>query len=354
MNFTFRQKCVAGVLAVLPANERKFVDDMKNFDFPESKSLKLREVMGYDRHRIAPAGVCVSDLAVVGFENLFSRGLLDRDGFEAIVVVTQSPDYILPPTSNVIQGRLGLKHDLLCMDINQGCAGYLVGLMQAFMLLDQPSIRRVALVVGDVLSPRVSVQDKNSYPLVGDGASITIVENALDQPPVYANLKMDGTRHDVLRIPAGGFRMPSTSETAVPEDVGDHNYRSKNDLWMNGVEVFNFVQTEVPLMIADLLAFAGVEDSLVEYYLFHQPNKFMLHKLADKMKVARSKMPANIVETFGNASSATIPTNVAFNLGGRALNQSFQVCLAGFGVGLTWASMLLRLGHLRFCEIVDC
>lgn len=353
MNFTFHRKRVSGILAVLPANERKFVDDMKNFDFPEKKSLKLKEVMGYDRHRIAPEGVCVSDLAVAGFESLFSRGLVDRDGFDAMILVTQTPDHVLPATSNIVQGRLGLKHDLFCMDINQGCAGFLVGLMQAFMLLEQPAIRRVALVCADVLSHRVSVRDKNSYPLIGDGAAITIVENDSDAPPIYATLKMDGTRSHALRVPAGGFRMPCTPETAVLEDVGEHNYRSKNDLWMDGVEVFNFVQTEVPLMIADLLGYAGADDSQVDYYFFHQPNRFMLHKLADKMKVAHDKMPANIVENFGNANSVTIPTNIAFNLGDKALHHAFQACLAGFGVGLAWSSMLLRVGNLQFCERMD-
>jgi 3-oxoacyl-[acyl-carrier-protein] synthase III len=284
---------------------------------------------------------------------LFEQGLLDPDSFDALVLVTQTPDHILPPTSNIIQGRLRLKQDLLCIDINQGCSGYLIGLMQAFALLDQPAIRRVALVVGDVLSRRVCVKDKNSYPLIGDAAAITLVENADDQPPIHANLKMDGTRYDVLMVPAGGFRMPSTPQTSVLEDVGEHNYRSKNDLWMNGVEVFNFVQREVPAMIDDLLAFAGVAGQGVDYYLFHQPNRFMLHKLADKMKVPYDKMPCNVVETFGNANSVTIPTNITFNLGSALLDTTFTVCLAGFGVGLTWSSMLLRLGPLQFCRMID-
>lgn len=353
MNFVFRNKRITGVLVVLPANERRFVEDMKSFEFPEKKALKLKAVMGYDRHRIVPDGTCVSDLSVFGLKYLFEKGLLARDGFDALILVTQSPDHFMPPTSNVIQGRLGLKSDLLCLDINQGCAGFLIGLMQAFMLLDQEAVRKVVLVNGDVLSRRVCVKDKNSYPLIGDGASIVTVESDPRQPPIYANLKMDGTGSDALRIPAGGFRMPSTSETAVITDVGDNNFRSQDDLWMDGTTVFNFVQKEVPPMIDELLQLAGVDDENVDYYLFHQPNKFMLQKLADKMKVSRDKMPSNIVENFGNSSGATIPTNIAFNLGHQLKDTACTVCLAGFGVGLTWSSMLLKLGNLDFCGIVE-
>ncbi|HLJ12835.1 MAG TPA: hypothetical protein VKU82_16685, partial [Planctomycetaceae bacterium] len=117
MNFVFSRKRIAGILAVLPANERRFIDDMKQFDFPEARSLKLMQVMGYDRHRVVNDGVCVSDLAVAGMEHLFARELVDRQSLDALIVVTQSPDHFMPATSNIIQGRLRMKRDMLCLDI---------------------------------------------------------------------------------------------------------------------------------------------------------------------------------------------------------------------------------------------
>lgn len=353
MNFSFSGKRIAGVLTVLPANERSFMDDMKNFDFPEEKSLKLKKVMGYDRHRIVTGDTCVSDLAVHGFRHLFDRGLVKPDELDALVVVTQSPDYFMPATSNVIQGRLNLPHDMLCMDIPQGCAGFIVGLIQAFMMLEQASINKVALVNADVLSRKVSPRDKNSFPLIGDAACITILEKADDRQPIHANLKMDGTHHEVLIIPAGGFRMPSTPQTAVMEDVGDHNYRAKDNLTMNGTAVFNFVQVEVPPMIESLLQQAALPIEQIDYFMFHQPNKFMLGKLADRMRISHARMPSNIVENFGNASGATIPTNITFNLARPLLNETLTLCMAGFGVGLTWASLVMQVGRLAFCEIID-
>ena len=130
MNFKFTHRRISGLLTVVPANEKTFVEEMENFNFPRARSLKLQEVMGYDRHRLVTGDVCVSDLAVFGLEHLFAEGLLGRDDFDALIVVTQSPDYLMPPTSSVIQGRLGLKQDLFCLDINQGCAGFVVGLLK--------------------------------------------------------------------------------------------------------------------------------------------------------------------------------------------------------------------------------
>jgi 3-oxoacyl-[acyl-carrier-protein] synthase-3 len=122
---------------------------------------------------------------------------------------------------------------------------------------------------------------------------------------------------------------------------------------MDGTAVFNFVQHEVPPMIEDVLAFAGCSRESIDYYLFHQPNKFMLQKLANAIKVPLERVPSNIVEHFGNASGVTVPTNIAFNLGAKLLDTAYQVCLAGFGVGLTWSSMILKLGDLDFCRMID-
>jgi 3-oxoacyl-[acyl-carrier-protein] synthase-3 len=154
-------------------------------------------------------------------------------------------------------------------------------------------------------------------------------------------------------IPAGGFRLPSSPETAVLEDVGDNNLRAKDHLRMDGSAVFNFVQVEVPPMIDSLLTLGGASMESVDWFLFHQPNRFMLEKLADKMKVPYAKMPMNVVEHFGNSSGVTIPIAMAFNLGSRLTTERFRVCLAGFGVGLTWSSMLMPLGGLDFCEMIE-
>lgn len=353
MNLTFHNKSITGILTVLPANEVKFEDEMESYNFSVAKSLKLKMAMGYNKHRIVTDGVTISDLCIYGLNYLFDNELLIKEDIDALILVTQSPEYFMPPTSNVIQGKIGLKQDMICMDINQGCAGFEIGLFQAFMLLEHDEINKVILLNADLLSQKVSKRDRNSNPLIGDGASITIVEKSKKPNAIFANIKMDGTAFDSLIIPAGGFKTPSTLVTAEMVEDSAGNFRSLDNLVMRGDDVFNFVQREVPPMIEDLLSKAHIDKKAVDYYMFHQPNKFMLNKLADKLGVPREKMPSNIVENFGNASGVSIPTTISFNLGERLMNESFLICLAGFGVGLTWASLLIQMEYLKFNKIID-
>ena len=106
-------------------------------------------------------------------------------------------------------------------------------------------------------------------------------------------------------------------------------------------------------MIEHLYEQSGINRDDVDWYMFHQPNKFMLHKLADKIGIPYEKIPANIVENFGNASGVTVPTCISYNLGEQLCNSSMLLCLAGFGVGLTWSSILLRVGDLNFNRIIE-
>lgn len=353
MRLSYSDKAVTGLLTVVPANERKFVDEMANFNFSPARSLKLAEVMGYDSHRVVAGPVCSSDLAVAGIEHLLAAGKLKSEEIGALVVVTQSPDYLMPATSKVVHGRLGLHHDVFCMDINQGCAGFMIGLMQSFMLLDQPSIQKVVLVNVDVMSRKVSPRDRNSYPLIGDAASVTVVERQTGAKRIEASLKMDGTRREALMIPAGGFRQPSDASTAEMVEDAEGNFRALDNLKMDGSAVFNFVLTEVPQLIGSLLAETGTQVEDIDAFLFHQPNRFMLHKLADKLGIPHEKMPSNVVEKFGNSSGVTIPVATASNLSEQLLDGTLNVCLSGFGVGLTWGAMLMELGPLQFCEMID-
>ena len=352
MNLHFKNKRVTGILTVLPEREVLFEEEMENYNSPVTKSLKLKAAMGFNKKRIVVEGVTSADLCIAGLSHLFDNGMLRKEDVDALIMVTQSPDYIMPPTSNVIQGHFGLKHDMICLDINQGCAGYIIGLIQAFMLLDQGAINKVVLMNADVLSPKVSKKDRNSNPLIGDGASITIVEKSNENEEVFVSIKMNGEGAFALQIPAGGARLPSSPETAVMEEDANGNLRSKNQLVMKGDEVFNFVQNEVPSLIEELYEYSGIFKEEVDYFMFHQPNKFMLNKLADRLGVERDKMPSNIVENFGNSSGVTIPLAITYNLGNELCNEKYRLCLSGFGVGLTWSAMMIDMKNLSFCNLI--
>lgn len=353
MKLVFQGGRIAANLLVLPAGERRFEDDIANFDFPVARSMKLKDVMGYDRRRVADETTTISDLIAAGFEHLKQRSLFDPAAVDVLIVVTQTPDFWVPPTSCVVHGRLGMRRDTLCLDITQGCAGFIVGLMEALHWLRQPGIRTVAVVTADVLSRKISPRDRNSLPLAGDGAAITLVERSDDERPIPGRLYFDGSLSDALKIPAGGFRTPSSPETARLEDCGDHNWRALDHLRMDGTAVFNFVMNDVPKMLDELLADAGCAAADIDWFLFHQPNRFMLRKLAEKLGVPYAKVPDWVTGKWGNANSVTIPAALAGTLAGEASQGSYRVCLAGFGVGLTWGGVVMPLGPLRFNEIID-
>jgi 3-oxoacyl-[acyl-carrier-protein] synthase-3 len=292
-------------------------------------------------------------LCTHGLNYLFDNNLLEKDSFQALVLCTQSPDQFIPSTSSIIAGNLKLNEDVICMDINQGCAGFEVGLMQAYMLLDTGSIDKVILLNADVLSKKVSIKDRNSRPLVGDGASITIIENCINDEIIDVLIKMDGSGALSLQIPAGGFKLPSSEETSVLVEDSAGNSRSLNDLVMKGDEVFNFVQTKVPELLGEMFYKLNIDKEFFDYYLFHQPNKFMLEKLAEKLEIPYDKMPNNICEKYGNGSNNTVPLTICENLGKSLLKGSYKVCLGGFGVGLTWSLVKCKLENLEFCEIIN-
>jgi 3-oxoacyl-[acyl-carrier-protein] synthase-3 len=187
--------------------------------------------------------------------------------------------------------------------------------------------------------------------MVGDAAAVTILERSDAQDEIFAAVHMDGTRSSALQIPAGGMRLPYGPSSAELVDVGDGNMRAPEHFYMEGSEVFNFVLSEVPGLVNELLELSGRTKDEIEHFLFHQPNRFILQKLTAQLGVPAEKVPSNIVENFGNASSVTIPTNIAFNLGNLLERESRLVCIAGFGVGLTWGGMVMRLGDLDFCRL---
>jgi 3-oxoacyl-[acyl-carrier-protein] synthase-3 len=241
---------------------------------------------------------------------------------------------------------------MICLDINQGCVGFIIGLQQAFMLLEQDSINKVLLINGDVLGHKVSKRDRNSYPLIGDAVSITIIEKSTLNSEILLKLKMDGSRNNALTIPAGAFRMPSNSETAELKEDVNGNFRSLDNLVMQGDAVFNFVMTDVPPMIEDLLSELKLSKEEIDYFMFHQPNKFMLQKLAEKLAVPYEKMPNNVVENYGNSSGATIPTTICHNIADDICKKEMKICFAGFGVGLTWATLVMDVGPFEFCNFI--
>ena len=307
----FRGKKITSMLGILPETVGLFDEEVNNYSFPPKQTMRLKKIMGYDRHRLAKDTSTVSDFAVYGLRYMLENKWIKKEEIGAVITVTLCPDHFVPHISNIVQDKCGLDTDVMCFDIAQGCCGFLVGLMQAFMVLDHTD-KKVLLINGDVLSHKVSKKDRNDYPLIGDAATITVLENGGDDE-IYYEMHTDGSRGKALIIPAGAFRMPSNPDTGVMADLGDGNFRSLDNMTMDGSEVFNFVQVEVPPMLENAFKREKLTVDDFDWFLFHQPNRFMLQKLAEKAGLPQDKLPMNLVENFGNPSGASIPMTAIYN-----------------------------------------
>jgi len=353
MNCTFRNKKISSIISVLPKQEYRFDDEIDNYKLTPDKAKRLKKMMGLDRHRIAPPEVCSSDLCLYGLEKLLQDGALKKSDIGAIIFISQTPDYFLPATSNVIHGKLGLGHDVICLDINQGCTGFLIGLMEAFLLLEMENCKKVVLLNGDTASKQVDKHNRISYPLVGDAGSVTVIERSEHENPICMSLKNDGSRHQALMIPGGAYRIPSSPDTLKLEEVEEGLVRSPSQIHMDGAAIFHFTIEDVPPQIEEILAYSNSSKQSIETFLFHQPNEFILKQIAEKLKVPPDKFPTNIVGLYGNCSSVSIPLNITHNCGAQLEQTARRACLASFGVGLTWCSMVMDLGPLDVCKTVD-
>jgi 3-oxoacyl-[acyl-carrier-protein] synthase III len=353
MKCIFKHKKISAIISVVPKEERRFDDEYPIFKLTEDKARRFKKMMSLDRHRIAPPEVCSSDLCLYGLQRLLNEGVLKKEEIGALVFVSQTPDYFVPPTSNVIHGKLGLGHDVVCLDINQGCAGFPLGLMQAFLLLEITALPKVVLLNGDTCSKQMDRCNRISYPLTGDAGSATVVERCEAENPVYMDVKNDGSRHKALMIPAGAYRMPSSPETLKLKEVEEGMVQSLEQIHMDGAAIFNFTMEDILPQVEEILSFSGNTRDSIEYFLFHQPNPFILKQMAEKMKIPPAKLPNNIVSLYGNSSSVTIPLNIAHNYPQQMMQGSHRVCLCGFGVGLAWSSMVMDLGSLKACKIVE-
>lgn len=344
-------KSISSIIGVLPEREALFDDEVENYDFPVNQTMRLKKIMGYDRHRLSKASTTVSDLALHGLQHMLSNDQIVRSEIGAIVTVTLCPDHLVPHTGGIIQSRIGLGHDVICIDIAQGCCGFLLGLIHSFMLLDHLGSKKVLLINGDVLSHKVSTKDRSDFPLIGDGASITVVENSGGDSSIYCEMHMDGSRGDAIKIPAGGMRMPCTPETAKIRDAGDGNKRSLDHLCMDGAGVFSFVQTEVPPMLERIFREVEPMESFDRFF-FHQPNRFMLQKLAESVGIPEERLPMDLVEKYGNLSGASIPFVIAMNSREDVLSRRLRCCMSAFGSGLAWGTILMDIGPMANCEII--
>lgn len=336
---------VRGIASAVPQNLLDKNDILQKFG---EDGLKTVESTGFQTRAVS-SKLCASDLCYTAAVRLLSDLNWSAEDIDVLIFVSQTPDYVLPATSAVLHGRLGLKKTCLAFDINMGCSGYVYGLAAISKFVTEQTSKAL-LVVGDTISHLVSEQDRATYPIFGDAGTATALEYDQSASDMVFELGTDGKWTDSLKVPAGGFRKPKTSQTAVLQEQEGGNWRAENHLLMKGADVFTFTLREIPPLIQKILESSQTEQKDVDYFIFHQANKFMLGHLAKKMKVN----PQNFVESydFGNTSCASIPLAVSSELRRKISAGQHKLCLSGFGVGFSWGAVMLDVKELVLPEIM--
>jgi 3-oxoacyl-[acyl-carrier-protein] synthase-3 len=351
---TFQNKRISTVITVLPTREIDFADEMQNYGYSELKMKKLKKIMGYDKRRAAMPGETVSEYAEYGIQNLFDNNIIAPEEVGGIIVTTTSPDFFMPPISNLIQGHFDLSKECVCFDISQACSGYSVGLCYAMMTLEHLSGKKVLLISGDMMTFKIGQRDRASRPIIGDAVTISVVENTDNASTIYCALKNKGQDAMSIVIPAGGTRMPITPKTSVETQDDEGNWRSPEHFFMEGDLVFNFAINETPAMIEELLKASGKQVEDIDYFICHQPNPFMLKKMAEKIGVTQDRLPNDIVPKYGNSNSATIPVTLCEHYSEMFDGKKqLTLCLASFGAGLSLGGLVMDMLELDYCQIIN-
>ncbi len=340
---------ISAIGCAVPKDRQTLVDDVTEFSRDEIE--KISKNTGVKHRHVAPEDMCVSDLCHAASEKLFEQLDLDRSTIDAVVYITQGPDYIVPATSCVLQHRLGLKTDCIAFDVNLGCSGYPYGIWMAANFINSGSADKVLLLVGDLSNRKVSKLDRSTALLFGDAATATLIEKADTTDKMTFAMGTDGAGYKNLIIPAGSFRNPSTEETRKPREMEGGNIRSDDDLYMNGAEIFTFTLKRVAPMIKELFEQSGSSVEDIDYFVMHQANTFILKHLTKKLKVPAEKVP-NSMENFGNTSSASIPITMMSELSDQLMHNQLRLVLAGFGVGYSWAAVELIADRVVVPELI--
>lgn len=273
----------------------------------------IREKLGIEAIAVKGEEEGTSDLCVSAFKNLQEKTGIATSAIQLIVVVTQNPDVNIPHTSAIVHGKLGLSENCASFDISLGCSGYVYGLsiVQAFM--KENSIDTAVLFTCDPYSKIIDSDDKNTSLVFGDAASATWIG-----------------LHPM-------FRSGSMSYGTIGKDYKELTCNN-GKLYMNGRSVFNFASQRVPLDIARLLAKNGLTIEDIDKFIFHQGSKYIIDTITSRSHLSVDKVPYDIY-SYGNTVSSSIPIILANEM--HDLNNK-RILLSGFGVGLSWASMVLE------------
>lgn len=312
-------------------------------NFIESTGIKTR-------HRASPE-ISASDLCVNAAEKLISNLGWIKSEIEALIFVSQTPDYILPATSCLLQQRLKLSNECYTLDISLGCSGWIYAISVLAALLQNGTIKKGLLLAGDTLTKICSPEDKSTYPLFGDSGTATAIEYDSGNIGMKFSLNTDGCGYETIIVREGAFRNPINEESLKMRERGESISRRGIDLELDGMDVFSFGITKAPKSVKCLCEHFDIDKDNVDLFTFHQANLMMNEMIRKKLKLPENKVPYNMDE-FGNTSCASIPLALVTREREKLRSETVRHIACGFGVGLSWGSIYFETDKIAVPELI--
>ena len=311
---------------VTNADLEKIVDTSDEWIFERS---------GIRRRHLAADGEHTSDMALQASLRALENAGLKAQDIDLVVLTTVNPDMPFPSTACILQGKLGIRNNIPCFDLEAACSGFVYGVEVAARMMQSGMYKHALVVSSEKMSCMVDWKDRATCVLFGDGAG-AVVLSASDEPDtgiLGSVLGADGSDTEILYMPAGGSAMPSSLETVKN---GLHTVK------MNGRELFKkavHIMQEKALEVLDLCGVGVDELSLL---IPHQANARIIESVAKRMKIPSDKVYVNIAD-YANTSSASIPIALDEVMRSGRLRKGEKILLVAFGAGLTWDATLIRV-----------
>lgn len=333
---------IVGMSAGVPRHSEPTVSTTAAYDAKE-----YMETTGILEKRFSD-DFTTSDLCLPAVERLMEELGWDRSEIDGLIFVSQTPDYILPATSCVLHGKLGLPKSCLCLDISLGCSGWVYGVSTALGLLESGCLKKMLVLAGDARKHAIEEPDQ----LFGYAGTVTALEYNPDRSrPIMVQLGSDGTGYDAIIRPGGGTRNRFTQSSLDLEECEDGRKRHALQTRMKGMDVFAFGITTAPKSIKQLGKEFGFDYQDYDYFVFHQANRMMNETIRKKLKLEADKVPYSMTH-FGNTSSASIPLTVVTELRDK-LEGDKRIIGCAFGVGLSWGTIAFETDGIHISELIE-
>ena len=308
-------------------------------EFPEWSVDKVAAKVGVDSRHLAMPDETAGDLAEKAARKLFAEYGISPSTIDFVMLCTQSPDYFLPSTACILQDRLGIPTSTGAMDYNLGCSGCVYGMAIAKGLITAGIAKNVLLLTAETYNKYLHPSDKSNRSIFGDGAAACLISTDGFARIGEFVLGTDGSGFKHLIVETGALR--KKGKTGVESMDDDGHMRREDYLYMDGSAIFNFTLDAVPPMIKEILEKNKMRKDEINYYVFHQANKFMLNTIRKVCTLPKDKFYVNLAET-GNTVSSTVLIGLKDCITNKMINTGDKVMISGFGVGLSWGGTILR------------